>query len=91
MSEVKRYKAWIDECGENTFILASDYDTREQQWREVVRELHEHLKLEVRHCNCEDAPDGHFCLRCNKRLDLIGAGTLLNEPQPQEDKSHDAT
>ena len=82
MSEVKRY-----ELGNCVFILASDYDAREAKWKEVVRELHEHLKLEVRHCNCEDAPDGHFCLRCNKRLDLIGAGTLLNEPQPQEDKT----
>lgn len=31
----------------------------------------EHLKLEVRQCQCKEAPDGHFCLSCNRRLDLI--------------------
>lgn len=67
-----------------------DFDAREKQWKEVVWELSEHLKLEVRRCHCDDALDGHYCCWCNKRHNLIEAAlALLNEPQPQEDKSHD--
>lgn len=83
MSEVKRYD--VDgfdsravEHQDGNFILASDFDAREKQWKEVVRKLIGWGDYDLESIGKDDWPT----MRAK-------ALALLND-QPQEDKSHDA-
>ena len=76
MSEVKRFYADISTRTTEECILASDYDAREKQWKEVVQEL-------VKLTNPLIATNHMELQRLRKK-----AFALLND-QPQEDKSHE--
>ena len=77
MSEVKRYTQYRGKMAEREggkFILASDFDAREKQWKEVVRKLIGWGDYDLESIGKDDWPT----MRAK-------ALALLND-QPQEDK-----
>lgn len=96
MSEVKRFFADTSTRTTEEYILASDFDAREKQWKEVVRELiiagsaltfaDGYATLDhIQDCGCSE------CGRLKKWRAARSAALLIAiNDQPQEDKSHDA-